>query len=300
MVKASYTLKDEIFLRGLFSISHNNKYAHNIIYNGIYKMEVNKIYNEDCLETLKRIPTGSVDLMLTDPPYGIIACEWDKAPKLDLMWLEWERILKPNGAWIFTANQPFTTDLIMSRRCFFRYELIWEKSKPTGFLNVAYMPNKIHENILVFYREKPTYNPQKYKVNDSYIDKRSAKARANSKNAEKTNTFKITGSKSDNYERKADDGMRYPDSILCFSSVNVEEIKHPTAKSLDLFRYLIRTYSNENDLVFDGYMGSGTTAIACIEENRRFLGSELNKEYYDKANKRIENKQSQPSLFAGS
>ena len=153
--------------------------------------------------------------------------------------------------------------------------------------------------LLIFYREKPTYNPQKYKVNDIYIDKRSAMARANSKNAEKTNTFNITGKASEIYERKADDGLRYPDSILCFNSLNVEEIKHPTAKPLDLFRYLIRTYSNENDLVFDGYMGSGTTAMACIEENRKFLGSQLNKEYYDKAIKRIEIKQSQPSLFAG-
>jgi DNA modification methylase len=260
-------------------------------------MELNKIYNEDCYDTLKRIETSSIDLMITDPPYGILACEWDIMPNLNKMWIEWERILKPNGAWIFTSNQPFTTDLIISNRKFFKYELIWEKSKPTGFLNVSYMPNKIHENILIFYREKPTYNPQKYKVNNIYIDKRSSKALANSKNAEKTNTFNITGSKANNYIRKSDDGYRYPDSILCFNSLNVEKIKHPTAKSLDLFRYLIKTYSNEGDIIFDGYMGSATTAIACIEENRYFIGSELNKEYYDAAIKRINNHISQQKLF---
>lgn len=263
-----------------------------------YKQPFCELWNEDCLQTLSRLETGSVDLMLQDPPYGILSGpDWDTAPHLASIWFEWERVLKPDGAWIFTANQPFASDLIMSRRGFFRYELIWEKSKPTGFLNVAFMPNKVHENILIFYREKPTYNPQKYKVKDNYIDKRSAKARANSKNAEKTNTFNITGKASEIYERKADNGYRYPDSVLCFNSLNVEEIKHPTAKPTELFRYLIKTYSNEGDLVFDGYSGSGTTAAACLKEKRRFIGSELNKEYFDLSVKRLEGIRSKPELF---
>ena len=253
---------------------------------GTVKMEVNKIYNEDCLETLKRIPTGSVDLMLTDIPYGTTACEWDSLPNLNEMWIEWERIVKSNGVWIFTGNQPMTTKLISSKIEYFKCELIWEKPNPSNPLMVNKQPLRMHENILVFYKEQPTFN----------IQKQTRLSKDKRKQKEKTlGNFLTFGQK--RIIPSTDKEDKIMGSVLY---VNREQTGlHPTQKPVELFIHLIRMYSNENDLVFDGYMGSGTTAIACIEENRRFLGSELNKEYYDKAIKRIEIKQSQPSLFAG-
>jgi site-specific DNA-methyltransferase (adenine-specific) len=251
-------------------------------------MEVNKIYNEDCLETLKRLPDSSIDLMLTDPPYNVTRNEWDKPIDLDVLWLEWHRVVKPNGAIVITSQQPFTTDLINSNRKYFRYDLIWEKSRCTGFLNANKMPMRSHEHILVFYKELPIFNPQKTKGNPNHISNGKISSKGKNNNYGKFEQLA---------RFRTED--KFPKSVIYFEQNDPNVIIHPTQKSLDLFRWLVLSYSNENDLVFDGYMGSGTTAMACIEENRRFLGSELNKEYYDKATKRIEIKQSQPSLFAG-
>ena len=129
---------------------------------------LNKIYNEDCIETMKRIPDGSIDLMLTDIPYGVTVCEWDKFPNLQLMWIEWNRIVKNNGAFIFTCKQPITTDLINSNRENFKYEMIWFKDRASGFLNANIMPLPNHENIVVFYRKQPTYNPEMIDVGKSW------------------------------------------------------------------------------------------------------------------------------------
>jgi len=245
-----------------------------------------QLWNEDCLETLKRIETGSIDLMLTDPPYGTTQCDWDNAPNFAIMWQEWERILKPNGAFVFFGSQPFTTHLISSRLGFFKYEMIWEKTMPNGFLDAQKKPLKCHENILVFYRQQPTYNPQKT------IGKKYKKIRKASEKYEGYNNY----IPSDSFN----DGDRFPTSIITYSNGNNRHDTgrsiHPTQKPLELIRYLLNTYSNENDLVFDGYSGSGTTAAACIKERRNFIGSELNKEYFDLSVKRLTEISMKPEL----
>jgi site-specific DNA-methyltransferase (adenine-specific) len=247
-------------------------------------MEVNKIYNKDCYELLKEIDNGKVDLLLQDTPFGCTQNYWDIKPDLTKMWTEWERVTKEDGAMIFFATQPFCSELILSNQKNFRYDIIWYKALGTGFLNANKMPMRNHEMILVFYRKLPTYNPQM------------VVGKMRMKGSKKGNATTNYG----NYEGKTKiDDQYFPQSVIDFTNGDrTKENDHPTQKPLDLIRYLIKTFSNENDLVFDGYMGSGTTAHACIKENRNFIGAELNKEYYDKAIKRIEIEQSQPSLFA--
>jgi len=244
-----------------------------------YNQPFVSLFNEDCLETMKRIPDGSVDLMLTDPPYGTTQCEWDNAPNFAKMWPEWERIIKPNGAFIFFGSQPFTTHLIMSRIGFFKYELIWEKTMPNGFLDAAKKPLKSHENILVFYRQQPTYNPQKT------IGKAYKKIRKASEKYEGYNDY----IPSDSFN----DGDRYPTSVITYSNGNNRHDTghsiHPTQKPLELIRWLLLTYSNKGETIFDGYSGSGTTAAACLIEGRKFIGSELNEEYFKKSVERLRN-----------
>jgi site-specific DNA-methyltransferase (adenine-specific) len=198
------------------------------------------------------------------------------------MWIEWKRILKPNGVWIFTAQQPIASDLIVSNRKDFRYEWIWEKTQGTGHLNANKMPLKIHENILIFYRQLPTYNPQIIKSLKRVVKRNGLKAKT-------TNYGDFTEISKSEY-----DGYM-PTDIIQFD--RDAEQQHPTQKPVDLFRYLIKTYSNEGETVFDGYMGSGTTAIACLAEKRNYIGSELSNEYFELATKRIENAKLQTSLF---
>lgn len=243
---------------------------------------LNKIFNEDCLQTMRRIPDGTIDLMLTDIPYGTTQNEWDILPNLNEMWIEWKRILKLNGVWIFTAQQPIAADLIVSNRKDFRYEWIWEKTQGTGHLNANKMPLKIHENILIFYRQLPTYNPQMIKSLKRTVKRNGLKA----KTTNYGNFTEIAKSEYDGY---------MPTDIIQFDR-DAEQM-HPTQKPIDLFRYLIRTYTNENEIVFDGYMGSGTTAIACAIENRTYVGSEMSFEYFEIANKRIENETAQLKIF---
>lgn len=244
-----------------------------------YNQPFVSLFNEDCRETIKRIPDGSVDLMLTDTPYGTTQCEWDAAPNFDEMWPEWERILKPNGAFVFFGSQPFTTHLIMSRIGFFKYELIWEKTMPNGFLDAAKKPLKSHENILVFYRQQPTYNPQKT------IGKAYKKIRKASEKYEGYNDY----IPSDSFN----DGDRYPTSVITYSNGNNRHDTghsiHPTQKPLELIRWLLLTYSNKGETIFDGYSGSGTTTAACLIEGRKFIGSELNEEYFKKSVERLRN-----------
>jgi len=247
-------------------------------------MKTNKIYNIDALEILKELPDNSVDLVLTDPPYEITACDWDKGfiEFLDLYWKEWLRVGKENCAFVFTATMKFAIDLIISNRKMFRYDLVWEKANITGYLDANRKPLNAHENILVFYPKLPTYNPQKVKAKFS-----------KHKRKEKHNYKGYAKHKAVNTDNK---GEAYPKSVLYFSK-SVSNSLHPTQKPVDLFRYLIKTYTNENDLVLDSFMGSGTTAIACIKENRNFVGSELDQEFFEIAKQRIENEQKQTKLF---
>ena len=246
-------------------------------------MELNKIYNEDCLETMKRIPDGSIDLLLQDTPFGCTQNEWDIKPDFKVIWSEWDRITKQNGVMLFFATQPFASELIYSNMNYFRYDLIWYKALGSGFLNANKMPMRNHESILVFYRELPTYNPI------MTIGKLRDKGNKGSRMTTNYGKFNPTVSRNDTY---------FPQSVLDFTNGDrTSESDHPTQKPVDLFRYLIKTYSNEGDTVFDGYMGSGTTAIACIIENRNFIGSEMNEKYFKAAEKRIKINLMQQKLF---
>jgi site-specific DNA-methyltransferase (adenine-specific) len=237
---------------------------------------------------LKKIETGSIDLMLTDPPYAVTQNQWDVEIPLAKLWEEWERVVKPNGAFIFTSQFPFTIDLILSKKDLFRYDLIWYKPLGSGYLNANKMPMRNHEHILVFYRKLPTYNPQKG------IGERKRFNRKHDRNGPNYGRF-ATEETSNFYDDK---GMRNPQSVIEFSNGDrTSESDHPTQKPIALFQYLIKTYSNPGDTVFDGYLGSGTCAHAAISEGRSFVGSEKDPDYFAAAKKRIENHVKQLPLF---
>lgn len=237
---------------------------------------------------MKRIKSGTVDLLLQDTPFGVTQNEWDIAPNLNALWPEWLRVAKENSAFIFFATQPFASDLINSNRKMFKYDLIWYKALGTGFLNAKKMPLRNHEHILVFYKKLPIYNPQ------MGIGIRK-KGRATNK---RTNTNYGEFGTDKKWHYFDDNGTRYPQSVLDITNGDrTTEQDHPTQKPIDLIRYLIKMYSNQNDLVFDGYLGSGTTAAACIIENRRFIGSELNPEYFSIIDRRINHLKNTPTLF---
>ena len=235
-------------------------------------LDLNKIYNEDCLEGMKRIDDKSIDMILCDLPYGMTYNKWDTVIPLDRLWKQYKRVIKDNGAIVLTASQPFASELICSNRKLFRYEWIWEKENSTNFLNAKKNPLKKHENILVFYKKLPVYNPQMSK-GKPYTAVRKEKPSLNYYKNQKM-------------AKTVSDGERYPISIIKFS--RDKEKLHPTQKPVALFEYLIRTYTNERETVLDNCMGSGTTAIACLNTNRNFIGFELDEEYWKIANERIE------------
>lgn len=232
-------------------------------------LELNKIYKEDCLEGMKKIPDKSIDMILCDLPYGTTRNKWDIIIDLDLLWGQYERIIKDNGAIVLTAQTPFDKVLGVSNLKMLRYEWIWNKKSGTGYLNAKKMPLKNHENILVFYKKLPTYNPQMTKGKP--YSKKSRRKSSNYNSHKQVLTV--------------NEGLRYP---LTIQSFNKETGLHPTQKPVALFEYLIKTYSNEGDTILDNCMGSGTTAIACLNTNRNFIGFELDEEYYNLANERVE------------
>ena len=243
---------------------------------GVVEIELNKIYNEDCLEGMERIPDGSVDMILCDLPYGTTACKWDEIIPFDLLWEQYERVIKDNGAIVLTASQPFTTKLINSNINLFKYELIWDKVKPSSGLHAKQQPLRQHENILIFGKNKIEYNPQMEKT-ELRIDKPRV-----------ANNGEAFGGK--NVLRQHNNkGFKYPRSILKVSNADQRGKVHPTQKPVALFEYLIKTYTNEGETVLDNCMGSGTTAIACLNTSRNFIGFELDKEYFDIATNRIKN-----------
>jgi len=227
----------------------------------------------DCLERMKEIPDGSVDMILTDPPYGTTACKWDSIIPLEPMWEQLKRVIKPNGAIVMTASQPFTSALIMSNEKAFKYCWAWEKGKGTGFLNAKKQPIRCIEDVVVFYSKQPTYMPQGLVAGDFSNGRKSKEAtgkgeaygaQTNSENAKFTN---------------------YPRQLLKFSGVH--KPTHPTQKPVALMEYLIKTYTNEGETVLDFTMGSGTTGVACKNLNRSFIGIELDEEYFKIAQERI-------------
>lgn len=255
-------------------------------------IELNKIYNEDCLEGMKRIPDGSVDCIVCDLPYGVLNKQsegggWDSIIPLDSLWEQYLRISKPNAAIILFGQGMFTAKLMMSNEKMWRYNITWDKCRITGFLNSKKMPLKQTEIISVFYDGQPTYHPQMRKCLPHERNHSRGKQ-------EKEQTNRCYG----NYGKVKDiiTDEKYPTDIVLFQR-DIHNSFHPTKKPVALIQYLIRTYSNEGDTILDNCMGSGTTAIACIKEKRNFIGFELNKEYYDKACKRIKLEQAQLTLF---
>ncbi|MFQ3854530.1 DNA-methyltransferase [Leptospira kirschneri] len=240
------------------------------------------LYFDDCLDRLPRLPSKSIRLILSDLPYGTTRCKWDIVVPFEELWEQYNRIIVDNGAVILTASQPFTTALINSNPKMFRYELIWYKSRASGFLNAKKMPQKSHENILIFYKKPPVYNPQTYKINPIY-QRKGVKLR---KSHKPESLFELSNSDVNQY-RYLDDGTRSPDSVLCFSS-EWQKGMHSTQKPVALFDFLIRSYSNVGDTILDNCMGSGTTGIACIRAGRNFVGIEKDKNIFDVAARRIE------------
>ena len=260
-------------------------------------MQLNMIYNEDCLDTMKRIPDGSVDLMLTDMPYGTTQNKWDILPNITELWNEWERILKPTGVWIFSSVQPMASKIILSREALFKCEIIWDKIIPTGHLNAKIMPMRVHENILIFSRGNNTFNPQMNKREAKELRPNRTKNAVNNNVTYETKNYGAA-KRGFNNENKYDE--IYPKTIIGINNGNgwaKQNNIHPTQKPVDLMRYLILTYTNKGETVFDGYMGSGTTAIAAIQEGRNYIGSELNNEYYKAAKKRIAILKAQKTIF---
>ena len=227
---------------------------------------------------MKDIPSGSIDMILADLPYGTTQCKWDSIIDLPKLWEQYERIIKPNGAIVLTATQPFSSLLVMSNTKIFKYEWIWQKSHPTGHLNSKKQPLRQHESILVFYKKQSVYNPQMIKK--SYLDKRTNSG-ADVK-ADVYNDFKKV-------KRHIDVTDGFPKTIQYFATPfkGGEGGKHPTQKPLELMKYLIKTYSNENDMVLDNTMGSGTTCLGAKELNRRFIGIEKEVKYYELAVGRV-------------
>ena len=230
-----------------------------------------KLYKGDCLELMKSIPDGSIDAIITDPPYGTTACKWDSVIPFDLMWEQLNRIIKPNGAIVLFGSQPFTTKLISSNYNLFRYELIYGKTKSSNFMQAKKQPLKTHENILVFYKKLGTYNPQMTKA--VVLDKRKKEKQY----------FPKEGSVNEGQKtfRKVENGLRYPTSSLLFNNSDKTKNVHPTQKPTPLLEYLIKTYTNENETVLDFTMGSGTTGVACVNTNRNFIGIEMDENYFN-------------------
>lgn len=230
----------------------------------------------DCLELMKKIPDKSVDMILCDLPYGTTRNKWDAIIPFHELWIQYRRITKENAAIVLFSQMPFTVKLAMSNLKDFRYEWIWEKSQGTGHLNANRMPMKVHENILVFYKRLPTYNPHKKSGCKPYRS--------------------FSKQKSSNYGsympiETVSDGTRFPVDIIHFSNVNctAEKPIHPTQKPVALCEYLIKTYSNEGETVLDNCMGSGTTGVACANVGREFIGMEKDEQYFQIAKERIEN-----------
>lgn len=234
-----------------------------------------KLLNGDCLELMKDIPDGSVDLILCDPPYGTTDCKWDSVLPFDKLWGQYDRVLKPNGAVVLFAAQPFTTELIMSNKKAFRYCWYWIKNQPTGFTYARYQPMRKVEDICVFYKKMPTYNPQGLREIENPKPRKFEPGKGGelwtlrSRKGEYTNRF-----------------TNWPKNVLEY---NGERGLHPTQKPVPLLEYLVRTYTNPGDTVLDNCMGSGSTGVAVKQVGgRHFIGIEQNAEYYKIAQQRIE------------
>lgn len=258
-----------------------------------------KLIKGDTLLMMETLQDKSVDMVLCDLPYGTTACKWDVVIPFDLLWKQYKRIVKHNGAIVLFGSQPFTSYLVTSNPKMFKYEWIWEKNLSGGFILAKKMPMKYHENILVFYESQPVYNP----IFEDYA----ASTKERFKNSGITNIKKmkdsgfmneIQGIKRVQDEIKLGRGA-YPKSVKKFKCVNNANKNrvHPTQKPVDLCEYLIKTYTNEFETVLDNTMGSGTTGVACVNTNRHFIGIERDDNYFNIACERINQANSQQRMF---
>lgn len=242
---------------------------------------------------MKDIQDGSVDMICTDLPYEVLHknnphAQWDRIIPFEPLWEQYERIIKDNGAIVLFAQGMFTAQLMMSQPKLWRYNLVWDKVRATGFLNANRMPLRYHEDICVFYKKLPTYNPQMEALNGREPNH----PQGHGEHVEKNSCYGKVGRINPTYEDK-----KHPRSIIRIKAVHCNEGQfHPTQKPVELLRYLIRTYTNEGETVLDNCIGSGTTAIAAMREHRHFIGFENNEEYFNKAYERIRNEQAQLKL----
>jgi site-specific DNA-methyltransferase (adenine-specific) len=242
-------------------------------------MDLNKIYLGDCLELMPQIVDESIDMVLCDLPYGTTRCKWDSIIDLPKLWSEYKRIIKPRGVIVLTAQSPFDKVLGTSNLEMLKYEWIWEKTQATGHLNAKKMPLKAHENILVFYKDLPTYNPQKtngHKPINSYT-----------KYVKTQNNTELYGEMKQEISGGGETD-RYPRSVLLYASDKQTSCLHPTQKPLALMEYLIATYTNEGDVVLDNCCGSGTTGLGAKNLNRNFIMMDKEQKYVDIAKSRID------------
>lgn len=248
-----------------------------------------KLYNGNCLELMKDIPEKSIDMVLCDLPYGSTPLTWDKPLSIKKLWDFYNKIIKTNGCIALFGQEPFSSFVRLSNLDMFRYDWYWQKERLTNIFQIKTRPGKVIETISIFYQSNPTYNPQKLVHNGKKVTNKIGE----------TAKFSYTQVGKSNLKplEYNDDGTRYPIQVLKINHDNLREILHPTQKPVALLEYLIKTYTNENMVVLDNCMGSGSTGIACINTNRKFVGIELNKEYFNIACERIYNATRQLKLF---
>jgi site-specific DNA-methyltransferase (adenine-specific) len=249
-------------------------------------IELNTVYNEDCLLGMNRIPDKSVDMILCDLPYGTTACKWDVIIPFVPLWGQYERVIKDNGAIVLFGAEPFSSLLRLSNKNY-KYDWIWEKERPSNFASAKYQPLRYTENISVFYKKSPVYIPQMTVGRKNNSVGKGVRRKINESNLP---TSKVS------YQNNPESNLKFPKNIIRFER-GVSQI-HPTQKPVDLFEYLIKTYTNEGETVLDNCMGSGTTAIACINTNRNYIGFEKEEKYYNIIQERIKNHTQQKQLFA--
>jgi DNA modification methylase len=241
-----------------------------------------ELYKGYCLIEMQKIPDNSIDAIITDPPYGTTACKWDSVIPFNLMWKELNRVIKPNGAIVLFGSEPFSSALRMSNIKNYKDDWVWDKMQGGNFLNAKKQPLRKYENISVFYKKQPNYNPQ-------LIDKDLSKVRE----VGQRDSFKggYIGKTNGRLSRDYNNKKSYPTDILQYSSrgkeCNTKHREHPTQKPVELMEYLIKTYTNENETVLDFTMGSGSTGVACVNTNRNFIGIEQDENYFNIAKERI-------------
>lgn len=262
-------------------------------------IELNRIYNEDCLIGMQSIDDKSIDCIICDLPYGTTACSWDTIIPFDKLWEQYERIIKDKGAIVLFGQEPFSSAVRMSNLPLYRYDIVWKKQRPSNFQLMGYQCGRVHENIMIFSKANACYtsngNSMIYNPQTTARDK----VRKGGSKIYGDATANILHSYKKGESQKTDKvySEKQPTSIVEFNGV--EHKIHPTQKPVELIEYLIKTYSNEGDIILDNCMGSGTTAIAAIHTNRNFIGFEMNETYFNKACERIlsENKAEQSKLF---